>query len=136
MGTLDVSCAVIERGGTVLLAQRSAAMALPLRWEFPGGKRHPGESAAACLEREIGEELGVAIRILRALPPSRSPRAGGELVLHPFVCEIAAGTPEPREHRELRWVTPEEAAGYDLAAPDVPVLAAYRRLCGPRGDAP
>ncbi len=43
---IDVSCAIIEKDGLVLAAQRSESMNLPLKWEFPGGKLHPKESAA------------------------------------------------------------------------------------------
>jgi hypothetical protein len=38
MKHLQVSCAIIEQDGLVLAAQRSEAMSLPLKWEFPGGK--------------------------------------------------------------------------------------------------
>jgi 8-oxo-dGTP diphosphatase len=31
---LQVACAIIERRGLVLAAQRGAAMSLPLKWEF------------------------------------------------------------------------------------------------------
>jgi 8-oxo-dGTP pyrophosphatase MutT (NUDIX family) len=44
----DVSCAIIEKDGLILVAQRSEAMAMPLKWEFPGGKVEPDESAATC----------------------------------------------------------------------------------------
>ena len=35
---IHVTCAIIERDGLVLAAQRSEVMSLPLKWEFPGGK--------------------------------------------------------------------------------------------------
>ncbi len=35
---ITVVCALIIRNDTVLCAQRSEQMALPLKWEFPGGK--------------------------------------------------------------------------------------------------
>jgi mutator protein MutT len=68
---IHVACAVIERNSLVLVAQRSAAMSLPLEWEFPGGKIEPGESLEECLCREIVEELGVSIEVSRSLQPTR-----------------------------------------------------------------
>lgn len=31
-------------------------------WELPGGKLEPGEDPAACVVREMGEELGLRVR--------------------------------------------------------------------------
>jgi 8-oxo-dGTP diphosphatase len=45
MQHLHVACAIIEQGRKVLCAQRSKAMSLPLKWEFPGGKIRSGELA-------------------------------------------------------------------------------------------
>lgn len=36
-------------------------MTMPFKWEFPGGKINPGETAEECIMREINEELGIAI---------------------------------------------------------------------------
>ena len=66
--TVPVVCAVIIRDGRVLIAQRPAHKHLALKWEFPGGKVEPGESAEAAIVREIREELGCDFAIGRALP--------------------------------------------------------------------
>ena len=34
---IEVTCAIIEHNNKVLVTQRSEKMALPLKWEFPGG---------------------------------------------------------------------------------------------------
>ena len=64
---VPVVCAVIERNGRVLIAQRPLHKLLPLKWEFAGGKVEPGEAPAAAIVREIREELGCEIVITRAL---------------------------------------------------------------------
>ena len=60
---VPVVCAVIERAGLILLAQRPAHKLLALKWEFPGGKVEPGELPAAAILREIREELGCEVRL-------------------------------------------------------------------------
>lgn len=116
---------MIERDGRVLLAQRPADKHLPLKWEFPGGKVEPGEAPAAAIIREIREELGCDIVILRALP--RFPHDYTRVVIEmiPFVCALAPGSPEPHphEHTALAWVEPGRLGTYDLAAADLPVVA-------------
>ncbi|MGZ6347212.1 MAG: A/G-specific adenine glycosylase, partial [Anaerolineales bacterium] len=54
-----VTAAVIRRKNKILLAKRPSNGLLGGMWEFPGGKVERGESLAACLVREIREELGV-----------------------------------------------------------------------------
>ena len=65
---VHVACAIIERDGLVLAAQRSEGMNLPLKWEFPGGKLEAGETPGECVIRELHEELAVQIGIGLALP--------------------------------------------------------------------
>ncbi len=124
-----VVAAVIERDGLVLLARRPARKHLALKWEFPGGKVDAGESAEAALHREIQEELGCAITLVRSLPRFAHTYDRSTIEMIPFVCRLADGSPEPHpvEHVALAWVRPEHLRDYDLAAADLPVVAAY---CG------
>ncbi len=122
---IPVVCAVIERDGCVLLAQRPANKHLPLKWEFPGGKVEPGEAPAAALVREIREELGCAVAVTRALPPFLHDYQTVVIEMIPFVCALAPNSPEPHphEHVALAWTKPAELKTYDLAAADLPVVA-------------
>jgi len=122
---IDVACAIIEKDGLVLAAQRSENMSLPLKWEFPGGKLDPNESAAACLEREIDEELGVGIVIRIPLPPSEWNYEKFSIRLHPFVCTMNGGRITLAEHKAVRWLAPEELPTLDWAEADMPVLRNY-----------
>ena len=124
---IDVSCAIIEKDGLILAAQRSEAMNMPLKWEFPGGKINAHESPATCLQREIREELGVEIRILTALPPSDWSYPDFTITLHPFVCHINGGVLRLTEHRAVCWLSPEKLPTLDWAEADVPVLQDYLR---------
>ncbi|HSH12720.1 MAG TPA: (deoxy)nucleoside triphosphate pyrophosphohydrolase [Desulfurivibrionaceae bacterium] len=122
---LQVSCAIIERQGLVLAAQRSAVMSHPGKWEFPGGKIVPGESAAEGLRREILEELGVELNIGRQLPPHTHRYPALTVSLYPFVCTISTGEPVLHEHQAIIWSPPAELSRLDWAEADLPVLAAY-----------
>lgn len=108
MKKIQVACAILEKNGLVLAAQRSETMSLPLKWEFPGGKIEANESAAACLERALEEELGIGITILEALPPSDWSYPTFAITLHPFVCTMDGGQIRLAEHKEIRWVNPEQ----------------------------
>lgn len=119
---LQVVCAVIQQGDQYLLCQRSSAMKLPLKWEFPGGKVEPGESLQAALQREIKEELNLQIQPLRALTAVEFHYPEFSLRLHPFLCRIQSGTLHLNEHQAYVWVTKPEFSHYDIAQADLPVL--------------
>ena len=126
---LPVVAAVIEDGaGRVLVAQRPAHKHLARKWEFPGGKVEPGEVPMAALARELREELGIEIEILRALPEFTHDYGRVVIAMLPFVCRLASGSaaPHPHEHIAIRWVTLRDLPDLDLAAADRPVVAAYQ----------
>jgi 8-oxo-dGTP diphosphatase len=114
----------------MLLAQRPAHKHLALKWEFPGGKVEPAEPPETALIREIREELGCDITITRALPRFTHAYPAVVIAMIPFLCALTPDSPapHPHEHVALRWVTPAELSTFDLAAADLPVVAALAAL--------
>jgi len=100
-------------------------MSMPLKWEFPGGKLHNGESAEECLERELKEELGIRITIKHPLPAVFHRYDDFDIELIPFVCSFAGGNLVLHEHRALAWLSPQELNSLDWPAADIPVISSY-----------
>lgn len=119
-----VVCAIIERDGLVLVAQRPPGKRLGGCWEFPGGKIELDETASEALHRELIEELGCTVEVIQAGPPVFHAYEWGEIALHPFRCRVEPGSPEPfaHEHSALRWLPGAELQQVDLAPADLPVL--------------
>ena len=122
---IHVACALIERDGLVLAAQRSAAMSIPLKWEFPGGKLEAGESPEECLRRELVEEMGVIIAVGRPLPQHTHSYDTFTVTLYPFICTIESETITLHEHAAMAWLPPHELHTLDWAEADWPVLEEY-----------
>jgi 8-oxo-dGTP diphosphatase len=123
---IKVTCAIIVNAdGLVFAAQRSAAMSLPLKWEFPGGKIEPGETAEACLIREIKEELHVDIEIVASLPTNTHQYPNVAILLIPFVCRITTGEIILKEHLDFKWLSKDELLALDWAEADVPIVRGY-----------
>lgn len=120
---LDVVAAVIERDGFVLACRRAPHVADAGRWEFPGGKVEPGETAEQAVVREIAEELGVAIRVGRLLTVDETAVRARTVRLTCLRATLEGAAPAAStDHDELRWVAPAELVGLDWAAPDWPAV--------------
>jgi 8-oxo-dGTP diphosphatase len=120
-----VTCAIIERNGFVLAAQRSSSMSLPLKWEFPGGKVNAGESYEECLVRELTEELGIIARISARLSPATHQYPSFTITLFPFICSIERGELTLNEHVAVKWLRPDNLRSLDWAEADIPIVDAY-----------
>ncbi len=111
---LHAAVAVIERRGRILICQRHDHDSFGGCWEFPGGKREPGESWEACLRRELREELGVAIRAIQFYGRMRHEFKDGTVSFRVFRCAIARGTPHPLDAQALKWVSPRELSQHQF----------------------
>jgi 8-oxo-dGTP diphosphatase len=123
MSPLHVVGAAITRGHQCLIAQRGPHTTLPGKWEFPGGKVEPGESATTALAREIAEELGLEITVGRLLANGTATVGTRVISLDVYAATIVSGSVALREHAQIAWATADDLANYDLAEADVPCLA-------------
>jgi 8-oxo-dGTP diphosphatase len=103
-------------------------MSLPLKWEFPGGKIEPGETAEQCLVREIKEELDITVEIIRDLPANRHTYAAVTIELIPFICRHTCGEITLKEHAQYQWLPADELLALDWADADVPIVKNYLTL--------
>lgn len=124
---IQVSCALLLQHNRVLIAQRSANMRMPGKWEFPGGKREADESLSHCLKRELFEEFGIQIQVRQALPSVIHAYPEFTIALFPFWCTWEAGVLQPKEHQKFTWCLPEELYDYDWAAADLPIVQAIAK---------
>ena len=119
---IEVAAAVIEQDGRYLITQRGWDSHLAGLWEFPGGKRHSGESLEECLRREIREELDLQVEVGDKLDQVIYAHEEREVILHFFRCRIIAGTPRPQQGQACRWVAPSEFPDYQFPPADARLL--------------
>jgi A/G-specific adenine glycosylase len=105
----DVAVGIVSHKGKVFIDRRPEGKLLGGLWEFPGGKKRPGETVRRALARELREEFGLKVRVEKALPPVNHAYTHFRVTLHPFLCAFESMDPPPGA-QPWRWVGPEELA--------------------------
>lgn len=119
-----VVAALIRRDGELLICQRARNHAMPLKWEFPGGKVEDGETAPAALHRELMEELGIEAEVGREVAALRHDYGdGGSVALQFFLVERYSGDMKNLIFHDVRWEKLEKLPEYDFLEADLRLVA-------------
>ena len=131
--------AVIEAGRLLLLfcVPRGEAGF----WVLPGGGREEGESAEACVAREVREEAGIEVTVGALLyDVPADPPDGMYERWRTYLCRVTRGEATPgggegsAELTAVRWLPLEEPAAWESALDGDPFL--YPQLRRIRGALP
>ena len=125
MNTPNVAAAlIVNEAGEVLCTLRGASKhaSVAHKWEFPGGKIEPGETAEQAAVREVQEELGLAIEPLGAGCTVEHAYPEFTVRLNGVLCAAKGSTWTLREHLDARWVAPDRLEELDFAAADTAIL--------------
>ena len=121
---LTVVAAIIESDGKFLVCQRRRGDRFELLWEFPGGKKNPGETPREALARELIEELGVAAEIGREVHRVQHKYAE---MSEPIELIFFAATVEPAAVKNLvfeqvQWRDPRTLVELEFLPADRPLI--------------
>jgi len=110
-------CVIPDDYGRVLLLHRSTDDYS--HWELPGGKIERDESPEQAAVREIEEELGVEVRLTKALGSGEFEDNEREFIYEWFQAEIVSGNPaimEPQTFDDLDYFELEDMMSLALSA--------------------
>jgi len=120
-----------DSSGRWLVNRRPPGTPLAGAWEFPGGKRQPGEAALAALERELREELGIDVLEAEPLLTLEHDYPDKRVRLDVWHVRRYRGDITAREGQPLMWVSVAECRQLALLEADWPIverLAALSRV--------
>lgn len=120
---IEVSAGLIFREGKLLITQRHAKSHLGGLWEFPGGKREPGETFEKALVRELREELGVEVSVGGLIEEINHDYPEKSVHLKFFDCQIVSSEPKPLGCAAVRWISRGELKRFSFPAADAQLLA-------------
>ncbi|MET3146954.1 UNVERIFIED_ORG: 8-oxo-dGTP diphosphatase [Xanthomonas axonopodis] len=118
---------ITDPRGRILLTRRTETRDMPGLWEFPGGKREPGETSEQALVRELNEELGIEAQVGDWV--MEVPQLYPDKRLRLEVRHITSwkGSPRGREGQAMTWVAADKLLRYSMPPADVPVVGVLRQ---------
>ncbi|WP_027094531.1 8-oxo-dGTP diphosphatase MutT [Cohnella thermotolerans] len=128
---IEVAAAVIEdEEGRILIARRREGKSQAGLWEFPGGKIEPGETAEACIVRELREEMSIDVSPGEYLGENVHDYGDIRIRLIAHRAKYIGGRIRLADHDHCKWVKPGDLTGYEFAPADAPFV---ERLSGEFG---
>ncbi|MGE5303183.1 MAG: (deoxy)nucleoside triphosphate pyrophosphohydrolase [Alphaproteobacteria bacterium] len=126
---IEVVAGLIVRDDRVLICQRSAASAFPLKWEFPGGKVEAGEDPSEALRRELREELAIEVEESKGFARRVHHYEGMPPVELRFYRVMKyRGEVKNLIFRQVVWAALRDLAQFDFLEGDLPII---KTLTGP-----
>ena len=127
MKKIEVAAAVLHKNGTFLGTQRGYGE-FDGGWEFPGGKIEEGESPQAALLRELKEKLGIDAIVEQFLMTVECNYPQFHLMMHCYLCSIAEGKIQLKEHKSARWMNREQFDDVEWLPADLDVVKRIRDM--------
>lgn len=129
---IEVAAAIIEQNGRILVGKRGGTGSCAGLWEFPGGKREPGETLPDTLRRECREELSAAVSVGGLCAEITHQYPDREVRLSFYFAILEDDEPVSNVHTQLLWATPDDLTRLDFCPADTGLVARLAAAYGIR----
>lgn len=122
----EVVAAIIIYEDRILCMQRNKGKYdyVSYKYEFPGGKIEDGETQMAALERELREEMALAVQIRKEdfFMTVEHTYPDFKIKMHSYICKVDTPHFIRKEHVDHKWLKVEELMALDWAPADIPIV--------------
>lgn len=114
---LGVGAVIFDKQGRIFLMKRSSHTKVHRTtggmWSVPGGEVDFAETCEQAVKREIKEELGIDIKVIKLIGYTDQILKQAQVHWHSmhFLCQIISGKPkilEPKKCDQIRWFNPHK----------------------------
>jgi len=110
--TIHATLCFIIRNNRALLLKKNPGLFGAGKWNAPGGKLQPKETAEHCAKREVYEETGLEAQKLRKIGTlvffKYNKREDPDWIAHVFLTKLFQGTIKESKEGILRWYPIDE----------------------------
>jgi 8-oxo-dGTP diphosphatase len=110
--------AIVLKNDKILILKRSVREnCFSSQWDIPGGRINFGETPEEALKREVKEETGLSIKVLK---PVRTwtffkNKKNTQVIGLTMLCRYKSGKVKlSKEHKDFRWIKPEDVKKYNI----------------------
>ncbi len=128
---IDVAAAVIvDENDRIFVARKKKGLPLEGYWEFPGGKIEPGETVEEAIERELLEEMNLAVEAGELVGESVYAYEKFNIRLIAHYAKVIGGEICLTDHDSYEWVLAENINRYKMAPADKPLMKLIEKRNG------
>lgn len=117
---------IVADDGQILIALRAEQRHQGGLWEFPGGKVEAGETVQQALDRELSEELGIAVIAASPLIVIEHDYADKSVCLDVWWVDKFNGIAEGKEGQPIKWVSKQALSDYAFPQANHAIVAAIQ----------
>jgi 8-oxo-dGTP diphosphatase len=110
--------AIVVKNGKILILKRSSKEdCFQEMWDIPGGRINFGEEPEEALRREVKEETGLEIEVIKPVRVWTFFKDNGrtQVIGITLLCKHKSGRVKlSEEHEDFKWVEPREIENYNI----------------------
>lgn len=128
MKIVEVAVGVIKRNKRIFISKRADDLHQGGLWEFPGGKREPGESLERALSRELQEEVGIEVVEQSEFLLIEHDYGDKKVRLDVRLIEHFKGEPTHQENQISQWVDIGDLANFSFPEANRVIVEKLQKL--------